>query len=101
MSIKDPTEIEYCIYCGRDGKTIDCNCKQATWDRARNIKPVSAKARVVYKSLGFCPKCRSVITPNDVNQLLKVECKSCGTTEDYHVVKAGAWKKLRPIVYGI
>jgi len=82
---------EFCVYCGRDGKTSDCTCKQARWDRSRNSKPLSARCKIT-KSFGRCPKCGSVITPMDTNQWLKVVCPSCGETEDYVKIKEGAWK---------
>jgi len=78
-----------CIYCG--AKKGECSCRRAQADARRFAKPMSRNC-VTYKSLGRCPKCRAVITPNDINRECKVVCPSCGVTEDYQIVKAGAWK---------
>ena len=88
-------DIKCCIFCGAPNILFnDCGCKRAT--RMTNaLKKVSNYS--LLKSLGQCPKCRAVWTPNDLNNHLVLKCQ-CGHTEKYADIKARLIRKENPVI---
>ena len=81
-----------CPFCCATVKNkFDCTCKWSKRNRKDNAKPPSKSVKLL-KYLGTCPKCKTVITPNDIDRYLKVVCPICQKTETYENVKAGVWK---------